>query len=202
MTGTREMSRRKKALLTTLVVGVVVGLIVFGVFSAFSATTSNNNNQFSAGSVSISDNHSASALYDVSGATPGTSSTASCIKVTYSGSLASTVKLYRSAFTGGTGLDTYLNLAITKGTGNQTDCSDFTPASSGSSVYNSTLSGLGTSFGDAAAITLTNAGGSSTWSSSDAVTYKFVASLPSNVSSSANGKVTGTHSFTWEAQNN
>jgi hypothetical protein len=196
------MSRPKKIALSSLVVAILIGIVAFGVFSAFSATTSNNNNAFRAGSVTISDNHAASALYDVTGAKPGDSSTASCIKVTYSGSLASTVKLYRSAFTGGTGLDTYLNLAVTKGTGNQTDCSDFTPASSGSSVYNSTLSGLGTSFGDAAAITLTNAGGSSTWSSSDAVTYKFVASLPSNVSSSANGKVTGTHSFTWEAQNN
>jgi hypothetical protein len=196
------MNRTKKTVLTVLVVAVVVGLIAFGVFSAFSATTSNDNNQFSAGSVSISDNHSASALYDVSGATPGTASTASCIKVTYGGSLDSTVKLYRSAFTGGTGLDAYLNVAITKGTGNQTDCSDFTPAVSGSSVYNSTLSGIGTSYGSGSALGLTNAAGGSTWSSGNAVTYKFVASLPSNVSSNANGKVTGTHSFTWEAQNN
>jgi hypothetical protein len=194
------MSRTKKVLLTCLVVGAVIGLVAFGVFSAFSATTSNDNNQFSAGSVAISDNHSGTALYDVSGATPGTSSPPSCIKVTYGGSLAATVKLYRSAFTGGTGLDAYVNVAITKGTGNATDCSDFTPAATGSSVYNSTLSGIGTSFSDAAALTLTNAGGGATWSNTNAVTYKFVASLPSGVSNTANGKTTGTHSFTWEAQ--
>jgi len=193
------MNRTKKVTLTLLVVGMVVGLVAFGVFSAFSATTSNDNNKFSAASVAISDNHSATALYDVTGALPGTSSTASCIKVSYTGSAASTVKLYHGAFTGGTGLDTYLNVAITKGTGDATNCSDFT---AGASVYNSTLSGIGTSFTDAAALTLTDQGGSAVWDSGDAVTYRFVASLPSSVSNSANGKITGTHSLTWEAQNN
>jgi predicted ribosomally synthesized peptide with SipW-like signal peptide len=194
------MNRKKKVLLTLLVVGVVLGLIALGVFSAFSATTSNDNNNFRAGSVAISDNHSASALYDVTGAKPGDSSTASCIKVTYTGSLGATVKLYRSAFTSGTGLDPYVNLALTKGTGNATDCSDFTPAGSGSSVYSGTLSALGTSYSSGSAVTLTNSSGSSTWSQNNAVTYKFVATLADD--NNANGKVTGTHSFTWEAQNN
>ena len=191
------MSRPKKIALSLLVVAILAALVAFGVFSAFSATTSNNNNAFRAGSVTISDNHSASALYDVTGAKPGDSSTASCIKVTYSGSLAATVKLYRSAFTGGTGLEPYVNLSITKGTGSQTNCSDFV---AGASVYSSTLGALGTSFSDAAAITLTNQSGSATWNQNDAVTYKFVATLADN--NAANGKVTGTHSFTWEAQNN
>ncbi len=190
------MTKTRKTLLSLVVVGALVALAGLAVFSAFSGTTSNDNNQFAAGSVAIGNNATAP-LYSVTGAKPGTTSTPRCIKITYSGSLPVNVKLYRSAFSSGTGLDTEIDLAVTKGTGTAEDCSDF---SGTTSVYSGKLGSLGTSFASGS-VSLTNASASATWSQDDAVTYKFQASLPSGVANTANGKVTGTHSLIWEAQN-
>ncbi len=114
------------------------------------------------------------------------------------GSLPATVKLYRSAFTGGTGLDTYLDVNVTHGTGTNADCSDFTAAASGSSVYTGTLNAFNTSF--ASGISLSNGAGAGAWGQNDAVTYKFTVSLQDN--NSANGLTSGVHSFVWETHNN
>src|SRR5207302_11411967 len=117
--------RAEKVLLTVLTVGVVGSLAAFGVFSAFSNTTSNTGNSFAAGTVAIggADNATVgSAAYSVTNGSPSTA-TSKCIKVTYTGSLPTTVKLYRSAFTGGAngagGLsgDHYVNVKVTSGTG-------------------------------------------------------------------------------------
>lgn len=184
----------RKTLLTLFVVGAAGSFATTGLFSAFSATTTNPGNQFAAGSVAIGDNDAGAAIYNVGSGTPGTFAE-KCIKVTYTGTLGSTVKLYRSAFASGTGLDTYIDLAITKGTGDAFNCSDF---SGSTSVYSGTLNALGTTF--AAGVSLTNPTGGAAWAQNDAVTYKVRATLQDN--SSAQGLVTGTHSFVWEAQNN
>ena len=195
-------SKSRKTILTVAVLALAAVAVSFAVYSAFSSTTSNPGNQFATGSVTLTGNNTASAFYNVSTAKPGDSSTPRCMRVAYTGSLPSTVKLYRSAFTGGSGLDQYLNLTITKGPGGSaTDCSDF-PSTGTSVVYSGTLQGLGTSFGDGAAASLTNQAGTAAWGNTDAVNYKVQASLPSNVSNAANGLATGTHSITWEAQNN
>ena len=157
------MNKTRKTLLSLLVIAAAGGLIAFGVFSAFSATTDNPNNSFAAGSVAISDNDSNVSLYSVSGTKPGDFAER-CIRVTYTGTLASTVKLYRSAFAGGTGLDPYIDLAITKGTGTAGDCSDF---SGSTSVYAGTLGALGTTF--AGGVALTDQGGAAAWDLNDAV---------------------------------
>ena len=47
---------------------------------AFSATTTNSGNVFASGTVSISDNDSGAALYNVSGQTPTSTAVTSCIK--------------------------------------------------------------------------------------------------------------------------
>src|SRR4051795_834935 len=106
----------RKLLMTLVVVGVAGSAASFGVFSAFSSTTTNPGNSFSAGTVTIGDNDGGTAVYNPSGQKPGQFAER-CIKVTYTGSLASTVKLYRSAFSSGSGLDQYIDLAVTKGTG-------------------------------------------------------------------------------------
>jgi len=191
------MKRLRKVMLTLLVVGGVASLAGFGVFSAFSSTTTNPGNSFAAGSVNIADNDAGTALYNVANKKPGDTASG-CIKVTYTGSLPATVKLYRSAFAGGTGLDTYLDVNVTRGTGTNADCSDFAAAGSGSSVYTGTLSTFNTSF--ASGIALSNGSGAAAWSQNDAVTYKFTVSLQDN--NAANGLVSGVHSFVWEAQNN
>ena len=187
------MSTARKLLLTALILGALGGAAGMGAYSAFSGTTSNPGDSFQAGTVTIGDNDAGQALYNVTNQKPGDFAE-SCIKVTYTGSLAANVKLYRSAFTSGTGLDAYIDLSITKGTGTQFNCGDF---SGSTSVYSGTLAALGTSFGTGTA--LTNGSGSATWSQNDAVTYKVRATLQNN--NAAQGLVTGTHSFTWEAQN-
>ncbi len=190
------MTKTRKALWSTLIVAVLGGLAAFGAFSAFSDTTSNNNNQFATGSVAIG-NNAVSPLYSVSNAKPGDTSPDHCIKITYTGSLPATVKVYRSSFTGGTtpNLSTYVTLNVTKGTGNAEDCSDF---SGTTSVYSGLLSAFATDYNSGLA--LTNGSGGAAWSNTDAVTYKFSASVADD--NNAIGLSTGTHSFIWEARNN
>ena len=110
-------SKSRKTIMSLAVIALAAVAVGFAVYSAFSSTTTNPGNSFATGSVSLTGNNTGSAFYDVSAAKPGDSSTPKCMKVTYTGSLASTVKLYRSAFTGGTGLDQYVTLTITKGPG-------------------------------------------------------------------------------------
>ena len=189
------MDRLRKTLWSLVVIAALGGVAAFGVFSAFSDTTTNTGNQFAAGTVAIG-NNATSPLYDVSNAKPGVASTDHCIKITYSGSLAATVKVYRSSLSGSLG--PYLNLTVTKGTGDQENCSDFTPAATGSGVYSGTLSAFATDW--STGLALTNASGSSAWSNTNAVTYKFSAQVADD--NAAKGLSTGTHTFTWEAQNN
>jgi hypothetical protein len=188
------MTTTRKALLTLAIIGVVGSLTAFGAFAVFSSTTSNPGNSITAGTVSISDNDGGTAAYNVSNRKPGDFAE-SCIRVTYTGSLGNTIKLYRSAFSGGTGLDSYIDLAITKGSGTATDCSDF---SGSTSVYSGTLNALGSNW--AGGVALTNGAGQASWSQNDAVTYKVRATLQDN--NAAQGLSTGTHSLVFEAQNN
>jgi hypothetical protein len=192
------MTTFRKILLTLTVVGVVGAVAGTGAYSAFSKTTSNDNNTITAGNVTIGDNDSNAAAYSLATAKPGDSAQ-KCIKVTFTGNLPSTVKLYRSAFVGSTNLEQHVDLTITKGTGSATDCSDFV---AGTSVYaTAALSSFSaTSFANG--ITLTNQTGSSTWSANDAVTYRITGALQGTAPSTDQGLTTGTHSFTWEAQNN
>ena len=186
------MDSARKLLWSVLVVAALGGLAAFGAFSAFSDSTSNPNNSFAAGTVTIG-NNATSPLYSVSNGKPGAASTNRCIKITYSGSLPATVKVYRSTLSGTLGQ--YLDLTVTKGTGSQEDCSDFV---AGASVYTGTLQSFATDW--STGLALTNASNSAAWSNGDAVTYRFSAVIQDN--NAAKGLNTGTHSFTWEAQNN
>ena len=186
------MHNVRKILWSLLIVAALGGLAAFGAFSAFSDTTSNPNNSFAAGTVTIG-NNAASPLYSVSNGKPGAASADHCIKITYSGSLGANVRVYRSTLSGTLG--SYLDVSVTKGTGNQEDCSDFSGATS---VYSGTLSAFATDW--TSGLSLTNGSGSATWSNGDAVTYKFSAVIQDN--NAAKGLNTGTHSFTWEARNN
>jgi hypothetical protein len=188
------MAKTRKILLTLVIVGAAGALASVGVFSAFSSTTSNPGNDFAAGTVTIGDNDAGAAAYDVSNAGPADFEER-CIKVTYAGSLTSTVTLYRSGFTGGTGLDDYVDLAVTKGTGDQADCSDF---SGSTSVYSGELGAFPSAYGSG--LSLTNGSGSAAWDQNDAVTYRVRATLQDD--NGAQGLTAGTHSFTWEARNN
>jgi predicted ribosomally synthesized peptide with SipW-like signal peptide len=177
-------------------VGVVAGV---GTWSAFSATTANTGNSFSAGTVVLADNDSGAMFVNLTGLKPGDSYT-NCIRVDYTGSLAANVKLYGT--TGGTGLDPYLNLTVTRGTaGAWNTCAGWTADStdyigSGAGViYSGTLQG----FADSYAAGLVDApGATESWTNAESHYYRFNITVADN--NAAQG-LTATQTFTWEARN-
>jgi hypothetical protein len=107
-------------------------------------------NSLAAGTVAIGDNDTGSAIFSMTGMKPGSTDTG-CIQVTYTGSLASTVRLYTT--TAGTGPDPYINLVVTRGdtsSGSFDSCTNFTAdatdyiGSGAGVIYSGTLQGVPT----------------------------------------------------------
>jgi len=198
------VTRVRKLALSALVVGAVGLVAGIGAFSSFSSVTSSASNAYVAGTVSLADNDAGSAMLSLANAKPGDASQ-SCIAITYTGTLDSAVKLYGSV---SGSLGQYLTLTITRGTQ--------TPATFGSActgfaadATNYIGQGAGVIFsGNLSSFTATSwsngladpavGGGSETWSTSEVHVYKFAIALQS--STAAQG-LSGSASFTWEAQN-
>jgi hypothetical protein len=193
------MNRNERFLLTILLVGVLGGLAGLGIFGAFTSTASSPNDDFVSGTVTIGDNDANSALYSVTNAKPGTSST-NCIKLTYTGSLAADVHLYTTSTVGSLGQ--YVDLTITPGTQTGSpafpSCSGFTP-DSGGAIYTGTLQNFANAKNSYANGVVDYPASSTSWVTNDSVVYQFTVSLQSGAPDSAQGTSTGTHSFTWEA---
>ncbi|MCW3004821.1 MAG: hypothetical protein JWQ20_4119 [Conexibacter sp.] len=184
--------------MTLVVVGLAGSVIASAVFSAFSATTDNTGNVISAGTVAISDNDAAAEMYNVTDQTPGTI-TSKCIEVTYTGSLASAVKLYTPSTLDPTA--NYINLKITPGT--QTtptfpSCTGFT-ADAGGAIYNGDMAAFATAHSDWSSGLALDSGASTTWAQGDIVVYKIEVNVIDDPL--AQGATSGAHDFTWEAQN-
>jgi len=165
-------------------------------YAAFSSTTSNATNNWSAGTVELSDDDSGSALFTASGLQPGSTDT-KCIVVTSTGSLPSTVKLYGTDPVSSNGLSDSLRLTVTQGTGGTAkDCSGFTPLAGDASVFSGTL----TSFGSTAKAFSTGRGlWAPTGEASESRTFRFTYTLDSATPNTAqNGSAS--IGFTWEAQ--
>ena len=182
------------ARLVTLLAGVAIAgvLVVTQTHGAFSATTSNGSNTWSAGTVVLTDDDSNSVMFNVSGMKPGDTST-KCINVTYAGTLTSNVKLYGSV--GGTGLATYLTTSIDIGTGatggGAMSCTGF---SSSSNLHNDTLAAFGS-----AHTNFSNGLGSFDGATNPTTkSYRFTVTLVDD--NNAQGK-NASATFTWEAQN-
>lgn len=158
--------------------------------AAFSGTTGNGDNSWAAGSVSLSDDDSNTALFNVTGLKPG-STGSKCIEVTYTGDIASSVKLYTTAASYTGTLGTYLDFTVQLGTGGtNADCTGF---SSEATLHNTTLAAFASGY--------TNFGnGVGTWtpsSNGQKKTYKFTYTLQDN--DNAEGASAGI-GFTWESQ--
>ena len=183
------------SLLATPLVGLAVAVLFVwqASYAAFSATTSNGTNNWTTGSVVLS-NNTGSAMFNVTNMKPGDSGSR-CIIVTSSGTVPSTVKLYGAGLTPTNALSSAMTLTVTQGSGNNANCTDFAPAATNPSVYNSTLAGF----------TATNyAGGYSTsWAptgtATDDRTFRFDWSLPAATGNAAQNSTAGV-TFTWEAQ--
>jgi hypothetical protein len=171
---------------------MVGALVVVGSRAAFTATTDNASNSWTSGTVVLTDDDSGSAMFNVTGMKPGSSSV-KCITVTYSGSLTpADVKLYGTV--AGTGLATHLTTSIEIGTGGSfSSCTGFT---ADSTLYSGTLASFGSTY--------TNwASGLANWSPAsnpESRTFRFTTTLPSNASNTAQG-LNASATFTWEAQN-
>jgi hypothetical protein len=203
--GTRTRSFARAAGAAAMVLGFLASAAVIWESSraAFSGTTVNSGNHWSAGTVALTDNDSNGALFNATGLAPGGAASSACITVTYGGSLNAAVKLYvkagDSTFTSASSLAPYINLTIEEGDGDVpfgTDCSAFT---GGSTIYNGTLGGAVTGFTVAKTSFATGVGAWTPAGGSGATkSYKFTYSLQDD--NNAQG-LDCTVKFTWEAQN-
>jgi len=148
-------SKRRRTGAVAVAAAVVAGLIGSGAFvwqgtnAAFTSTTSNGANNWTAGAVTIGDDDSNTALFNASGLVPG-SNGSKCIKVTYTGNVTAAVKLYVASSAGT--LAPYVDLVVEEGsgggnTGDFTSCGSF----SGTTIYTGTLANMAstrTNFGN------------------------------------------------------
>lgn len=201
MTNRTEEKRRgsvQKLGLSMLVVGLLGVVAGLGTWSAFSDTTDNTGNTFASGTVDLNDDDSGSAMLSLVNAVPGAVD-ASCMNVSYSGTLPAEVRMYGT--TGGTGLDQYLDLVVVRGSMAPPvfdSCVGFVPDAAdygfgpGGIVYSGTLQGYADGY----------AGGTvdpETWTAGESHAYMFTVTVQND--NNAQG-LTASQEFTWEARNN
>lgn len=196
-------SARSKLLAALALIGVLGS--VGGAWAAFQSAATNAGNKIESGTVKIEDNDAAGAMFSLSGLEPGDTDSG-CIKVTYTGSLASDVRLYGT--TGGTGLDAYTSVTITRGSYTPSEpafdsCTNFTPDAttyiSGQSagvVYAGTLQGFADSY--AAGIVDPTSGSPESWTTGESHVYKIQVVVGDNRAAESKN---ATQTFTWEARN-
>lgn len=195
------MSNRTKILRTLVVLGVLACIAGAGVFSAFSSQTDNPGNVVTAGSVTLSDNDAGAALYALTAAKPGDTQQ-SCIKVTYTGTLNSNVRIYTPSTIGELGPNVTLKIeGGTQTTPSFPSCTGFS-ADSGGALFEGTLAAFASEHNSFATGVVDFPGTVATkWVTNDAVVYRVTATLSASAPDSAQGKTTGTHIIRWEAQN-
>lgn len=182
-----------------MVGAVLVGLVASGALvwrgtsAAFTAQTSNAANAWTTGSVALTDDDGAAAMFTATGLLPGDQGE-NCITVDYDGSVATSVKLYRSASADVDTVAQHIDLVITEGTGGGFgDCTGF--VADGAAIYSGTLATFTTT-------KLAYASGVGAWAPDDATdskVYKFEYTLNAATPDAKQGKTT-TATFQWEAQ--
>jgi hypothetical protein len=185
---------------TAAVLALCALLASAATWSNLNATGSNPANLFSTGTVKIGSNVGGAAL-SVTNATPGVLITG-CIQITYTGTLPATVKLYGSG--GGTGLNQYLTLVVTRGTFSGTpapgDCTGFAADSTNyisqgaGVVYNGTLANWPATA--AAAQLDPTAASPESWTNGETHGYQFQVTLANNPAAQG---LTGSETFIFEA---
>jgi predicted ribosomally synthesized peptide with SipW-like signal peptide len=190
--------RRERALLSLVLFGLAALVAGGSAWSAFSATTTNERNEFATGTVEIGDNDGGSWMYQVSGETPGVP-VDRCIAIAYTGSAAANVRLFTTFDAPVGSLADHIDVTITPGTlpGGTAypSCTGFTAA--GASASSSTLGAFAAARGDWASGLPLTPPGETTWTTGDTVVYRFRLTL---ATTAPQGASTGEHSFTWEAR--
>jgi len=181
---------------------VIVGLLGSGTLvwqassAAFTASTLNDGNSWTAGSVTLTDNDSGSALFNETDLVDGTTDT-QCIEVTYNGSVASTEKLYSNTPTGTLGQ--YLDLDVSDGAG-----AARTPPGALTQIFgdaNTTLDAGNDTLDEFAAAHTNWGNGAGSWAVSSAGTKKpYVFKYTMGGGNAGQGLSATNVRFTWEAQ--
>lgn len=191
----RAVDRRRPYL--GVVLGLILGLMASGLLfwnatsAVFSSTTSNPSDSWTLGSVTLSDDDTGSALFSASGLVPG-STGSNCITVSYTGNVATTVKLYAAASADASSAAQYLDLTIQEGSGGGFgSCGAF---SASSTIYTGTLATF-------TSTKVAYASGVGSWapSSSSSTVYKITYTLNASTPSAKQGAVT-TATLQWESQ--
>jgi hypothetical protein len=205
------------------VAAVVAGFVASGMmmyaasYATFTSTTSNANDQWSSGTVVLTDDDSAQAMFAIGNSTGGrvdsglmkpTQDVVNCVEVSYTGNIASTVRLYvsgRSETTGttpagATGLLSYLHVKIEEGTGGvYGNCTGFV----GTTIWDT-----GTHVNAASDLlgvfpttrTLGPSSNTASWVNGTTKVFKFTITLDTSTPDSSQG-ATATATFNWEANN-
>jgi hypothetical protein len=188
-----RLDRKTKTALIVFLIGVIASVAGLATWSAFSSTTSNSGNMTSA--------------------RPG-DTVSKCITVSYTGTLTSNVRLYGAA-TAGNGLDSYLDLKVTRGTfsgatpanmactdgGGSSFVADSVTYSGGNGagasgvMFNARMNLYPTTW--TAGIVDAPGGTAEAWTNPESHVYRFEVTV-ANDNAAANK--THTQTFTWEAQ--
>lgn len=187
--------RTPRAKLTTslLSLAVIVGAGSYGTFAAFTDTTSNSGNSFSAGTLDISNGGTTSAVFSLTGLRPGDTAVQKCIKVVNSGTLSySSLKFYGS--TGGV-LSGFLKVKVERGTatadtgGATASCTGFTLVQE--IVSNRDLNTFPTS--------VAPVDDTSGWAAGASKAYRVTVELPSAVTDVAAEGASASLTLNWDA---
>ena len=175
---------------------VVSVLVVSSSVAAFTSSTENTGNSFTAGTVALVDDDVAAVMFTVTNMDPGTTTT-DCIEVTYQGTVPNpaAVKIYSGGYTDSGNYDTYLNLTIEEGTGGVFgNCTGFTLENTIESA--GTLSDFDTAHTNYA----TGAGVWDPAATPESKTYRITVALDSAVPDAEQGESVTAMTFTWEVQ--
>ncbi|MBL8931288.1 MAG: hypothetical protein JNL54_14305 [Kineosporiaceae bacterium] len=189
--------RRSSAawLAAAVTIGLLGGglLVRQGTNAAFTATTSNGASNWAAGSVTIGDDDSGTALFTASGLVPEDTGS-KCIRVTYTGTVTSAVKLYVSSSAGS--LADYLDVVVEEGSGGG-NVGDFSSCStfSGSTIYSGTLAAMASAKTGFA----TGVGSFAPTGSGQFKVYKFTYTL-NELTPNGQQSETASATFQWESQ--
>jgi len=166
-------------------------------YSAFTAKTDNANNNWSSGTVQLSDDDSNTAMFNATNLKPGQSGE-KCIAVTSTGSLPSAVKLYGTTYSQTKALGANIDVTVEEGSGASFgSCASFVPLGTGAEIFDGTLDNFATtktSYANGSGVWQPNGSGSETRS------YRITYTVKSSTPDSAQGG-TAAIGFTWEAQN-
>ena len=197
--------RRKPRILLFALLGVLAAAIIGGpVALASFLSSSSATHTVSTGTVALSNNNNGSALISLTNGIPTLASGTStgCIKVTYTGSVDTNVRLYATV---SGSLAPYLTLTVTRGTDSApsyNSCTNFTAdatnyiGAGAGVIYSGLLSVYPTSY--ATGVVDPTSGSPELWTQNEAHSYKFVITLNDNTAAQG---LSSTATFIWEARN-